>query len=308
MVSPVLGGANSSAIQEIFKIQNEIIFSSFDSNRVDYQSHIEQSRAMMMYGAKTLNPNSKVVVIGPGPLEPLADLVKRCGELILVNNDETALKQLADRLPKEKVSSRMKELTEGLYARMEELFERAIDEKWNAPQVIDAMVTFFNEYRPKNLLEDDYLKDADYVVSAQIGTQFTVMAENRLGAFFKDTLKMSLIEYMRSVPENVLENYGKTVDELRDYLYVEYAQSLAKMVKPTGTIFFSDTEKKLKFFDAGVPGVVGAISTPMINLANTAKIKGHYQVLAQKEWIWSYSPKHNISYNVGAYLFKPKQG
>lgn len=308
MVSPVPGVVNSSAIQEVFKIQNGIIFSSFDYNREYYQCHMDQSRTMMMEGAKTLNPKSKVVVIGPGPLEPLADLVNRCGQLILVNNDETSLKQLADRLPKEKVTMRMKELTEGLYARMEELLDRAIDEKWSPQQVIDAVIVFFNEYRPKNLLEDDYLKDADYVVSAQIGTQFTVMAEYRLTAFFNETFKISLMAYIKGLSEDVLNNYAKAVNELRDYLYVEYAQSLSKMIKPTGTIFFSDTEKKLTIRDVGVPGVVSMVTTPMFNIANTAKIQGHYQELDQRAWMWYYFPQGHEGYIVNAFLFKPKQG
>lgn len=293
----------NTVIEGLFNAQNFALSKNFEMNQKHFESHIVNSREMMLSQAKSLNKTSRVIVMGPGLLEPLADLAARCGELILVNNDETSLMQLAAGLSAN-VSVKKMDFTNGLYDRMEDLIWRANEEKWSIQRFFNEMIYLFNTYRPTDLLEDAGLKNADFVISSLIATQFTVIAEARLQKFVREKLNMSLGSYLQNIPLQEGNKYAVAEHALCNYLIVQYSKCLAKMIKPNGMIYLSDTITELAF----VPLVAAPsqLRTETMDPANLDKIEASYTVVQSKKWYWFSRPSASYGFEVKAYLLRNK--
>lgn len=295
-----------SVFPDLFRFHNYAVFQTFATNEDHYLPHINRSREMILSQAERLNKTSKVVVMGPGALEPLAEIADRCGELILVNYDETALQHLSRNLSRSNVKVKKMEFTAGLYERMEEFMRLAVKENWSAEQFFKVIVSFFATYRPTTLLEDPVLKDVDYVISSLVASQFTIFTDKALVQFFEKQFHITFEYFLSNLSESERVGYGQAEQGLSNHLFVHYAKSLGTVIKPTGRIYLSDTISVVQSIaDYALRGLVQVIK-PMLDGSNLIKIEEHYHVLESKKWQWLARPSTAMSYEVLGYLLEKK--
>lgn len=295
-------GPSNDAIAELVYYQNYALSQTFETRKEQYRPHVDNSRGMMLSQAEWLNPKSKVIVMGPGPLEPLAELAALCGELVLLNYDATSLDVISTNLSRNNVTIKKMDFTGGLYDRLEELLQRADHENWDPLKLIDEATSLFTTYKTSKLFKDPNLRNADYVISSLVATQFTVFSEQRLEIFFEEKYGMKLEEYLKSRTETD-RRLSEADLRLTNYLFVKYGKKLARLIKPTGRIYLSDTVSMGKIVSHPAnPTLKYVCRTVPLDLTNFNRIVCDFQILESKRWFWYSRPSDQSGFEVQAYL------
>lgn len=303
-VSGQLLSAGTSVIEDLFKAQNEATFLCYERHLKHSITHIENSREMILSAAKSIDKTSRVIVMGPGKLEPLAELAAKCGELVLVNNDLFSLVRLAEELSMKNVIIKKMDFTSGLYDEMEKLMTSAVRESYGLQRFMGEIIQLFNNYNPASLLDDDDLRGADLVVSSLIATQFTVFAESRLQSFLKSQYKVTISAYLQNTSWGNASNYAVSENNLCNRLIVQYSKCLAKLIKPEGRIYWSDTFAQVTI--APLIAAPSALRHEAMSLNNLEEIEASYKVLESRNWYWLSQPSSSYGYQVKAYILSRK--
>ncbi len=133
--------------------------------------HTQRSRALILEGADLCGRKDRVIVLAPGPLEPIKELSKLFKEVVLVGYDPALLAKFATGL--HNVTLIQCDLTGGLFGRISAIFERARIEKQNRHVVVCKLYDLLRDDRKKKGDDLSALGLADYVISSNLLSQLS---------------------------------------------------------------------------------------------------------------------------------------
>lgn len=290
-----------STMSQLWRHENFLINKSYQNyETTSYADHISKTRKLILHAGKHLDGNGRVIVLGPGLIEPLNKLAKISKELVLVDFDEHQLKTIAKDLPKEKVTLFKTDLSGGFSEQIDDLITQMSKNSLLPIEVIEKLIKLFNNFQIKCLPSE--LRDADLLVSSLIGTQLFAQPIHLSNmAFFKQH-KVELYDYAKSESE-VLELYKSGFRKIKDLMAKKHIKDLHQMLKATGTLYFADTThwivigKNQETINCGATVSEGAFN----------KFPQNFRLQECHKWNWIASPEDNYGFFVESGIFQKKE-
>ena len=169
---------------EFFTKMAQMVQSDFSRYRSShYAFHIEKTRHLITQGAENLTKKSRVIVLGPGEIEPLNKLTKMFNEVALVDYVQESIEELSSGLGK-KVRTIKFDLSRGLVDQAKNFIVHTRERNLEKSLFVQEACLFLTSLNPNGLPLERVLGSADYVVSSfiitQLANQVTLYIEQRL--------------------------------------------------------------------------------------------------------------------------------
>lgn len=287
-----------------FTIKNKIITSQFNLFREGfYKEHIYHTRRSILHGAAHLKGTETIVVLGPGEIEPLKELLEKCHQLILIGFDGQYLNDKAKELNSKKVKVMIADFSGGLCEAAQALINKT--EQNLSKDIMTARHNFYKDFF--DLYEnfkhyDSCLKiQADYVISSLVSSQLLSPLDGVIVEFAERVLGL----FVDNLPRE--SEYGSRYRLLRvrleSSLLEKHMRDLQSWVKPRGRIFFSDTTVlRTMAPTTSKPSLEVAIEKEFLS-----EIEHHFSIIEKRQWKWFCMPLSGTGYDIQAYLMTVKQ-
>lgn len=218
----------------------QLFFTNYDelsSGTMDPQN-TSKARSLIMEGAKRCLRNDRVIILAPGPLEPIEDLSKLFKEVVLTGYNEKELLKYTCGLKNVKVIT--KDFTGDLYSRIIDCFEKAHKEKIQQKQaLLNAAELLLQD--SKKIIDHEILAlgQTDYIISSNIITQLPTCIVNGIdllqGHFYKKEINSSKLD--------------KACIDWSLSIYNRHIRNLSCLLGGSGIAYLADTISRGEFFD-----------------------------------------------------------
>lgn len=291
----------AAKVSTLFETMNQCIHRDFAKYSDVYTEHIEKSRKMIIEG---VDPSLKkrLIVLGPGLIEPLDQLTATFEDVIYIDNDDTYLKLLAT---KYKNSRYVKfDLTQGSLIEAQRFIAQARLEKWSKELFIKKLTPLFDALtRDQDSSTSIPAAPADYIVSSfiitQLANQVTIYIENRM---------QELYSWDRPEDETLLLSLNDAFQNFRQFMQKKHLAILKNSVNKQGQIYLADAVEGTQKDEASL----SKYSFKMIEPSVLDTISSHFKIIKHLTWDWVSAPKgafpnnlnQSMTFHVQAWILK----
>jgi hypothetical protein len=278
-----------------FRLINKQIrqtFTAFHKNP-KYRDHVTNTREAILKGAEKLDKKAKIVVFGPGLVEPLEQLATDGRELVLIDWDEHSLGHLQEKLlaaKKTNVSIIKMDLTGGALKLLDQLDGKT-------PQdLVKKIILIYKTFKPQPLPLDGAFGTCDYVISSLVATQLSGQVQSYFRTLFHDKFGCDARTYINA-DAKVFKEYFAAKAIFQEKLETRHFTDISSLLKPKGKAYFADTMCAISTFDE---------SEPMLLEATINNLPEKFEVMKRRKWNWVVDPQGNTGFRIEAFLMKKK--
>lgn len=301
---PQAGAVNLSAVQQIaaklfvFNLQegiacvNASIRTSFNQFKLaDYADHIARTRKGILDGCKGLS--GRLIVFGPGLIEPWKELFQQFKEIVVVDIDETNLKHIAAIAPS--VICKKIDLTDGLYQRIQAIVDKQI-KGIPLKDIIGEIIKEYESYGKSNITvlnQFDGLGEFDFAISSLVTTQLFGQPDQLL----QEHLKRCKFSFTDDMP--LKSTYRDAVENLKSKLILKHFMQLFSLLKDSGSCYYADTPAQITIGHSSGDGPVCMQVLPMSFVDTTLKM--YFKIAKREKWVWPYASEFKLGFRVEAW-------
>lgn len=276
----------STASSRGYARNNQSLHSYYNHYTQAYEEHVRNSKNFILQAASGLS--GRVVVLGPGCVEPLKQLAQQFDQMVLVDYDEETLQKLAASLPKGKVSYIKLDLTGGLIARIDDFFakEQAKKEVSKLSDLLLNIAKIFSSFKP-DVNVANVIGQADLVVSSLVSCQLASLAVK----YAKTRLQEHCSE--TGVRMSVMAVFEEASVNLDRYLISNHFCDLHALTKPEGRAYWADTTQSFNFqlSHNGSSNFLIIIPDAVIDLQ-----KKYFSSITAADWPWKAMPPEDCGF------------
>lgn len=321
---------NTNAALRLFEDNNSGLRQNHITNAAAFADHIATSRDLILQGAHGLKGH--VMILGPGAMEPIDQLLEIFQEVTLVDFDPQSLEWFAKKY-KGRVKTICLDLTGGIIKKVDLLFQELAEEErslnldpnkkyffldgYSAIQtnndyerllpIAKRIQKFYAEVVQQPLDISKSLPKADYMisslVSSMLGNQVRLHVESRFKQLYKEPIEFLQKMFDTYTLYNEFRPYDEAAKTFTTALAVKHIQDLPNLVRPGGRVYYADTMEKGFFEQTGnkrhyyndhqrQPVIVGY--SRLIELCQKL-----FRILFHKNWDWDAAPAGKYGGQVG---------
>jgi hypothetical protein len=205
-----------------------------------FSEHTTNTRQNILKVATLCKNKDRVVIMAPGPLEPIKDLANIFKEVVLIGYSLSRLRELAGNL--KNVRCIQQNFTGGVVDQILEIF-RSNPRRYTEDQAFDQITVLLDSDKGVNL--DDSLKDldgADLVISSNLLSQLPVSVEEPIFELMGNTQFSKFPKHCTPIPE---KKFNQVFDEWEDRVFNHHIQNLFSLTAPKkGLVYLADSIKR----------------------------------------------------------------
>lgn len=270
----------NGSIREIFELGGKTFFAD----------HVKKTRGLINFGASGLN--GRLIVFGPGLIEPLEELSKKFEEVVLVDYDKKSLELASKRLSCKKVICHKFDLNGELYKNLDALFEKTIVEKSDFSVFHTRLESILNNFKVKDSNISKILGKADYVISSLVASQLILLVRELFDNFIKFQFDLQLDTFESQ----------KFYHNFAPISHMRHLNDLMDTLKPGGKIYFADTITH-KYL---IPYVGEDRRFIYIEKKFLDEIRKNHEVVKENNWHWLSIPETGLGWEVQGFVLKKK--
>jgi len=298
---------------KFFRRMNEAVSADFIKYRdTEYAPHIEKTRELICLGADRLSKPFRVIVLGPGEIEPLKELTGIFQEVVLVDYVRESLENISRELG-DRVKIVQFDLSRGLVELAKNIIVSAREKGLKRNDCMQEICTFFRDDEKtakkfgNNFSLADIPNPADYVISSFVITQLA----NQVTSYVEERFEQLYGPFDEEKDAELITEFLEAEEIFRNRVQERHLRDIKYLLQPEGCAYLADAVSGVRSFGHAEDSIAFQLIQPRV----LETVALYFDKIESRSWEWKSAPKGSfpedptmdVSFKIQAYLLSINQ-